>query len=101
MIFYTVMKQQIIDFLHQIGLYDFGKREESTWKRARTYSKHCFLWHDIALVRRQVATVHDDPYRLAVTPEHFRKQMTYLKENYNIIPLFAAGRTYTQEHAQK
>jgi peptidoglycan/xylan/chitin deacetylase (PgdA/CDA1 family) len=35
----------------------------------------------------QIDTVRYDPWQLAVTPDHFEQQLSYLKRNFSVIPL--------------
>ena len=46
-----------------------------------------FLRHSAILVYHRVANVSHDSLQLCVSPQNFRKQIIYLKENFNLIPL--------------
>jgi peptidoglycan/xylan/chitin deacetylase (PgdA/CDA1 family) len=41
----------------------------------------------IILLYHRVAEVTQDPYKLSVSPENFKKQLTYIKSHYNVISL--------------
>ncbi|MBM2817607.1 MAG: NodB y protein [Parcubacteria group bacterium] len=53
----------------------------------KSYILSRFLRHSAILVYHRVADVSHDPLQLCVSPQNFRKQIIYLKENFNLIPL--------------
>lgn len=49
--------------------------------------RNIFFPTAIILLYHRIAVSNSDPYRLCVSPENFRSQLNYLKNNYNVIPL--------------
>ncbi len=67
---------------------------EAAWKTLRTPLKRFLNLVDppvIVLVYHRVTTLARDPELLAVTPEHFRAQMRYLKEHVPLVRFAEAG----------
>ena len=69
----------------------FYKKMKNKVERLGNYFKFyifsLFLRHSAILVYHRVANVSHDPLQLCVSPQNFKKQIIYLKKNFNLIPL--------------
>ncbi|OHA94169.1 MAG: hypothetical protein A3E02_00795 [Candidatus Zambryskibacteria bacterium RIFCSPHIGHO2_12_FULL_38_34] len=75
-------------FLKKIGLYDAIKFCHNRYKYFLQKILKLIFNSNIVLIYHRVADVGSDPHKLCVSPKNFKEQIKYLKENFNIVPLY-------------
>jgi len=56
-------------------------------RRSVAFIKNKFFGKALVLIYHRVMDLENDPQQLAVNIENFEKQLTFLKNNYNVLPL--------------
>src|SRR5438552_2512539 len=77
----------IKQYLRKIPGYNTAKAIYYCLERVRRHLRNLTAPSAIILLYHSIALPAQDLHRLAVSPENFRAQMKYLKENHNIISL--------------
>ncbi len=73
--------------LRKIPGFNYGKKIYYGFDRTRRRIRNILAPTAHILLYHRVATVKEDPHLLCVSPENFRAQIKFLKENFKIIPL--------------
>lgn len=73
--------------LKKIGLWNFAKEIYYGFGRIKRRIRNTLTPTAYILLYHRIDEVKQDPHLLCVSPQNFRKQIKFLKENFKIIPL--------------
>ena len=81
------MNKKLKQLLKQTHLYGSAKLFHHFIFKNYKFIYYNFVPSSLILIYHRVANVKDDPHLLSVSPENFYAQMSFLKNNFNIISL--------------
>src|SRR3989344_2717645 len=74
-------------FLRKIPGFNYGKKLYYGFGRIKQRIRNMVVPTARIILYHRIADVKQDPHILCVSPENFRAQIKFLKENFKIIPL--------------